>query len=108
MLQRVGARWRQYNLPDQARGLDPGAVVQEGEAFAVAGAVLGDIGDDDAPLLPQAGQEPQEGRGVAARFLDGDDVKPGDDRGQAGDGVPVTLGRIPKLDGKRRNTVGFR
>lgn len=82
----------QHDLPDQARRLNPCGVVQEGEAFAVAGGSFSDVGDDDLPVWAEAGQEPFEGRGVAAGLLDGDDVEPGDHLGQTGDGVPVPFG----------------
>jgi hypothetical protein len=86
-------RW-QHDLPHQARGLDPGAVIQEGEAFAVAGGPLGRIRNDDPPVRAQAGQQPLQGCRLAAGLLHGDDIEPGDHRGQAGNGVPVPLGRV--------------
>ena len=79
----------QHDLPDQAGGLDPGDVVEEREAFTVAGGSFGDVRDDDLPERAQGRHEPLQGHGVAAGLLDGDDVEPGIHGSQASDGVPV-------------------
>ncbi|MEO5780887.1 MAG: hypothetical protein ABIQ22_14140 [Arthrobacter oryzae] len=96
---RVCFEGREDDFPDQAGRLNPLGVVEEGEAFAVPGGSLGHVGGDDPPNgAEEFEQEPQR-RGVAADFLQGDDVKPGNHLGNARHGVPVAFGGVAGAGG---------
>lgn len=95
----VRANWRCGSSPSGVSTISPTrpegwtrvALVQEREAFTVAGGSFGDVRDDDLPVQAQSHQEPLQAHGVAVGLLDSDDVVPGNHGGQAGDGVLVPL-----------------
>nr|WP_259678173.1 hypothetical protein [Arthrobacter oryzae] len=96
---RVGSEGREDDLPDQAGRLETVRVVEEGESFAVPGGSFGDVGGDDPPSgAEQFEQEPQRS-GVAADFLQRDDVETRDDLGDARDGMPVASGGVAGAGG---------
>lgn len=70
----------------------PLRVVEEGEAFAVAGGTLGHVRDDPLPVRAEGGQQMLQGFRVAPGLLEAATSNRGDHRGEAGDGVPVPFG----------------
>ena len=88
---------RQHNLTHQSRRLHPTRVIQKRPRFSISWTALGDVGDDHSPGVSEHLEQKLQGCCLAMHFLDGDHLKAGRDRSDAGEGLPVPLGKYPSV-----------